>query len=86
MSLFLLAMYDIVVNYKEEDLTMKVIMSCSEWFPCYDIEKHEIYKDASPYDRVVEMTEENYIVYKGLLLQFEKLQEKLEKQWKGAKK
>lgn len=47
---------------------MKVILSCSEWFPCYDIEKHEIYKDASPYDRVVEMTEENYIVYKGLLL------------------
>ena len=60
---------------------MKVIMSCDEWYPYYDIEKHEIYKDISPYDVVVELSEENYIVYKGLLTQMEHLQSKLEKLW-----
>lgn len=60
---------------------MKVIMSRDEWFPYYDIQKHELYKDVSPYDVVVELSEENYIVYKGLLTQMEHLQGKLEKLW-----
>lgn len=67
---------------------MKVLMSCDEWYPVYDIDKvADDYKVKHSYQgRVVEMTEETYIVYKGLLLQFEKLQDKLEKQWKGAEK
>ena len=66
---------------------MKVLMSCDEWYPVYDIDKvADNYKVEHYYQgRVVDMDEDTYIVYKGLLLQFEKLQDKLEKQWKGAK-
>lgn len=60
---------------------MKVIMSCDEWYPYYDIEKYEIDKYVSPHDVVVELSKENYIVYKGLLTQMEHLQSKLEKLW-----
>jgi hypothetical protein len=64
---------------------MKVIMSCDEWYPYYDIEKHEVDKGIGPYDVVVELSEENYIVYKGLLTQIEYLQGKLEKLWKNGR-
>ena len=61
-------------------------ISYDEWFPYYDIDKLEDYHDAGDRDRVVEITEDDYVVYKGLLVQMEKLQNKLEKlHHKGAK-
>lgn len=56
----------------------KVIISYDEWFPYYDIEEVLDPDDVSSADRVVTMSEDDYLVYKGLLLQMERLQNKLE--------
>lgn len=61
-------------------------ISYDEWFPYYDIDKLEDYLDAGDRDRVVEIPEDDYVVYKGLLVQMEKLQNKLEKLHKKGTK
>ena len=61
-------------------------ISYDEWFPYYDIEKLEDYLDAGDMDRVIEVSEDDYAVYKGLLVQMERLQDKLEKLYKKGNK
>lgn len=55
-----------------------VRISYDEWFPYYDIDKLEDWNDAGSRDVVIPISDDDYIVYKGLLLQMEKLQNKLE--------
>ena len=64
-------------------MNKKVIVSMSkdEWYPYYDIEQVEDGLDVREYNKCVEMSEENYIKYKGLLLQMEKLQTILDNMW-----
>ena len=61
-----------------------IAMSCDEWFPYYDIREIEDSLEASQYERIIEIPAERYAVYKGLLIQMEHLQEKLEKLYKQA--
>jgi Cdc6-like AAA superfamily ATPase len=56
-----------------------VKISYDEWFPYYDIEAIEDTLDVDRDTVVVELDEEDYLIYKGLLLQMEKLQMKLDK-------
>lgn len=66
---------------------MKMIAMCSqEWFPFIDIREIEDSLDASPYERITRISEDDFYVYKGLLTQMERLQDKLGKIYKGAKK
>ena len=55
------------------------IISYGEWFPYYDLDPIEDTLDAQRTDVVIELTEEDYLVYKGLLTQMERLQDKLDK-------
>lgn len=55
------------------------IISYDEWFPYYDLDPIEDTLDAQRTDVVIELTEEDYLVYKGLLTQMERLQDKLDK-------
>ena len=55
------------------------VISYDEYFPYYDLDPIENTLDARDTDVVIELTEEDYLVYKGLLTQMERLQNKLEK-------
>jgi hypothetical protein len=55
------------------------VISYGEWFPYYDLDPIENTLDAGEYDKVIELDIEDYLVYKGLLTQMERLQYKLEK-------
>lgn len=59
--------------------TQLCIISYDEWFPYYDLDHIENTLDAKDTDVVIELKEEDYLVYKGLLTQMERLQNKLEK-------
>lgn len=55
------------------------VISYDEYFPYYDLDPIEDTLDARDTDVVIELAEEDYLVYKGLLTQMERLQNKLEK-------
>jgi hypothetical protein len=55
------------------------IISYDEWFPYYDLDPLEDALDAGLRDTVIELSMEDYLIYKGLLTQMERLQHKLEK-------
>lgn len=59
--------------------TQLCIISYDEWFPYYDLYPIENTLDAKATAVVIELNEEDYLVYKGLLTQMERLQEKLDK-------
>lgn len=59
--------------------TQWCVISYDEWFPYYDLYPIENTLDAKETDVVIELTEDDYLVYKGLLTQMERLQEKLDK-------
>ena len=59
--------------------TQWCVISYDEWFPYYDLYPIENTLDARDTDVVIELTEDDYLVYKGLLTQIERLQNKLEK-------
>ena len=59
-----------------------IAISSSEWFPYYDIRKLGKDDTYSEYEEIVRIEDEDYIVYKGLLTQMERLQIKLEKLYK----
>lgn len=59
--------------------TQWCVISYDEWFPYYDLYPIENTLDAKDTDVVIELTEDDYLVYKGLLTQMERLQNKLEK-------
>jgi len=65
---------------------MKVIVSRDEWYPYYKIEKYEIYKDLDDEYIIVDMSETDYTIYRGLLLQVNKLQLKLDGMFEKAGK
>ena len=59
--------------------TQWCVISYDEWFPYYDLYPIENTLDAKDTDVVIELNEDDYLVYKGLLTQMERLQEKLDK-------
>lgn len=59
--------------------TQWCVISYDEWFPYYDLYPIENTLDAKETDVVIELAEDDYLVYKGLLTQMERLQEKLDK-------
>lgn len=63
-----------------------IAISYDEWFPYHDIRKIEDSLDATDYESIIEIAEDDYAVYKGLLVQMEKLQYKLEKLYKQGSK
>jgi len=63
-----------------------IAISSDEWFPYYDIRRIEDSLDASPYESIIEVDEDKYAVYKGLLIQMEALQTKLESLYKKGSK
>jgi hypothetical protein len=58
-----------------------VIINRDEWFPYYDLQESNGLEDISAHDKLCIMTDEEYVMYKGLLLQMEKLQRKLDERW-----
>jgi hypothetical protein len=52
----------------------------------HDIRRIEDSLAATQYESIIEISEEDYAVYKGLLVQMEKLQDKLEKLYKQGSK
>ena len=66
--------------------TQWCIISYDEWFPYYDLDPIENTLDAKDTDVVIELKEEDYLVYKGLLTQMERLQDKLDKLHKKGKR
>lgn len=63
-----------------------IAMSCDEWYPYIDIEEIEDDLDVSFYKRVAYMDYDEFVKYKGLLLQMEKLQSILGKLYDKAPK
>ena len=63
-----------------------VAISYDEWFPYHDIRRIDDSLEASEYESIIEISEDDYAVYKGLLVQMEKLQYKLEKLYKQGSK
>ena len=63
-----------------------VAISYDEWFPYHDIRRIDDSLEASEYESIIEVSEDDYAVYKGLLVQMEKLQNKLEKLYKQGSK
>ena len=63
-----------------------VAISYDEWFPYHDIRRIDDSLDASQYESIIEISEDDYAVYKGLLVQMEKLQDKLETLYKKGSK
>jgi hypothetical protein len=61
------------------------IISYGEWFPYNDLDPIADYSEASKGDTVIELSIEDYLVYKGLLTQMERLQYKLGKLYKKGK-
>ena len=55
------------------------IISYDEWFPYHDLDPIADISAAKKGDTVIELSMEDYLVYKGLLTQMERLQYKLEK-------
>lgn len=55
------------------------VISYDEWFPYYDLDPIEDTLDATSGDVVIALNQDDYLVYKGLLTQMERLQYKLEK-------
>lgn len=55
------------------------VISYDEWFPYHDLDPIDDKSDAKPTDVVIALNEDDYLVYKGLLTQMERLQDKLEK-------
>jgi hypothetical protein len=67
-------------------MKVKVVISYDEWFPYHDIEEVKQGGFYTSSSRVAEMEQEDYLVYKGLLLQMERLQHKLFKAFEKAEK
>jgi hypothetical protein len=67
-------------------MKVKVVISYDEWFPYHDIEKLETGGFYGSSARLLEMEEEDYLIYKGLLLQMERLQSKLNIAFEKAEK
>ena len=65
---------------------MKVIVSRDEWYPYYEIQKYESYKYIDEEYIIVDMSEKDYTIYRGLLLQVNKLQLKLDGMFEKAGK
>ena len=63
-----------------------IAISYDEWFPYHDIREIQNSLDARNYESVIEISEDDYAVYKGLLVQMEKLQYKLEKLYSQGRK
>ena len=63
-----------------------IAISYDEWFPYHDIRRIDDSLEASQYESIIEISEDDYAVYKGLLVQMEKLQYKLEKLYKKGSK
>jgi hypothetical protein len=63
-----------------------IAISYDEWFPYHDIRRIEDSLEATDYESIIEIPEDDYAVYKGLLVQMEKLQNKLEILYKKGSK
>ena len=63
-----------------------IAISYDEWFPYHDIRRIEDSLEATDYESIIEIPEHDYAIYKGLLLQMEKLQNKLEILYKKGSK
>ena len=63
-----------------------IAINYDEWFPYHDIRRIEDSLDATNYESIIEIPEDDYAVYKGLLVQMEKLQYKLGKLYKQGSK
>lgn len=61
------------------------IISYDEWFPYNDLDPISSYNEADKGDTVIELSMEDYLVYKGLLTQMERLQDKLDKLYKKGR-
>jgi len=63
-----------------------IAISYDEWFPYHDIRRIEDSLEATDYESIIEIPEDDYAVYKGLLVQMEKLQNKLQILYKKGSK
>jgi hypothetical protein len=63
-----------------------IAISYDEWFPYHDIRQIEDSLDATQYESIIQISDDDYAVYKGLLVQMEKLQNKLETLYKKGSK
>jgi hypothetical protein len=66
---------------------MKLIaISYDEWFPYHDIREIEDSIDASNHESILRISDDDFYVYKGLLTQMERLQNKLQILYKKGSK
>ena len=63
-----------------------IVISSDEWLPYYDIRKLKDGETYSEFENIAYLDDDKYIVYKGLLVQMELLQGKLEKLYKEGNK